>query len=225
MGLETQLDSVYEIDLQCKAGLIEGNFNPSTMTAEAQVPQSFHQHRTILKHETLLATQPNLAKRETSTVQRQGHPVVSIVNGMNFVLIELSSIDDELAAVGPAAAELSGKEELIDEGWEQSFIGVYFFAVAGRSVPNVVQLRTRMIEYSIGGDPATGSAASSLACFLARRDGTAGQAYDYEITQGVEMGRRSMIHVRVKLDSMGRIDQVLLSGTAVKIMEGKLLVD
>jgi predicted PhzF superfamily epimerase YddE/YHI9 len=45
----------------------------------------------------------------------------------------------------------------------------------------------------------------------------------FKVTQGVEMGRKSDISVEVTKTSDGNaIEKVVLSGTAVKIMEGSL---
>jgi predicted PhzF superfamily epimerase YddE/YHI9 len=45
----------------------------------------------------------------------------------------------------------------------------------------------------------------------------------FKVTQGVEVGRKSDISVEVTKTSDGKaIEKVVLSGTAVKIMEGSL---
>lgn len=80
-----------------------------------------------------------------------------------------------------------------------------------------------MLESGIGEDAATGSAACTLACFLALQDGKQGNAYQYLIEQGVEMGRASEIHVIVTLGSMGRsVHSVVLAGRAVLVTQGTL---
>ena len=65
-------------------------------------------------------------------------------------------------------------------------------------------------------DPATGSAAAALAALL--RDVT-GADQNLTIHQGVDMGRPSLIMARA--DAKG----VTIAGRAVKVMEGRLLVD
>ena len=222
MGLKGE--APHKLSLQCKAGLVESVIDASTSLAKAQVPHNFHVHSTTIKQEAFLTTQPGLAGKVKTSSRDQAYSVVALVDGMNFVMVELSSLEDELAAVGSSAAPVPNKESLIDRGWDGGLLGCYFFVVTERPEPNKTRIRTRMIEHSIGEDPATGSAACSLACFLSHRDGEAGQAYEYEITQGVEMGRRSLIRVGVKLDAHGDIEVVFLSGTAVKVMDGKLVI-
>jgi predicted PhzF superfamily epimerase YddE/YHI9 len=59
---------------------------------------------------------------------------------------------------------------------------------------------------------------------LSLTEGEAGKDLDYHVVQGVEMGRRSDIGVRVSLDSEKKIEKVVLTGTAVSVSEGKVLV-
>jgi predicted PhzF superfamily epimerase YddE/YHI9 len=46
----------------------------------------------------------------------------------------------------------------------------------------------------------------------------------FEITQGVEMGRRSVIGVEVMVGDGQRVEEVRLSGSAVLVMEGSLRI-
>jgi predicted PhzF superfamily epimerase YddE/YHI9 len=91
-------------------------------------------------------------------------------------------------------------------------------------------LRTRM--FGSREDPATGSAASALASYLALQTGRAGR-YKYRLTQGVEMGQNSQIAVEVSVklataitenstNDKVEVDEVLLSGSAVLTMQGTL---
>ena len=82
-----------------------------------------------------------------------------------------------------------------------------------------------MIEGTLE-DSATGSAASGLAAYLSLVDlNGRGKSYDYDIVQGVEMGRRSEIGVTVIRSENGEsIKHLELRGRAVKISEGQILV-
>jgi PhzF family phenazine biosynthesis protein len=150
----------------------------------------------------------------------QDFAIVSIVKGMTFVLIELESLE----ALGTIA--LAGKSLVVDgldEGWDATFVGTYFFVRTGKSEGGVNSIRTRMIEGPLE-DPATGSAASDLAAYLSLQDGRPGETLSYQITQGVEMGRRSEISVDVEMAQDRSISRVFLGGGAVEVMEGKLTV-
>ncbi|KAJ5681577.1 Phenazine biosynthesis PhzF protein [Penicillium maclennaniae] len=153
-------------------------------------------------------------------------PLFSIVNGMSQTFIELPSLE-ALAAVTTA----NGGEYLdvqhpsyLDEGWRSGLICVYFFVrdVDDETLGKKV-IRTRMM---LGGfeDPATGSSASGLTAWLALTEGKAGQEYQYQIVQGVEMGRRSDIGVVVALNHERKIEKVELTGTAVQVSEGNIVV-
>ena len=108
-----------------------------------------------------MKVQPELGRKLRATTRNRDHPIVSCVNGMNFMMAELSSLEEELAVVSRAEAELPNSDSLIDEGWIKGFIGMYFFVVLDSSADQTTRLRTRMIDYEIGEDPATGSAAVS----------------------------------------------------------------
>jgi len=108
----------------------------------------------------------------------------------------------------------------LDDGWREGLIGTYFYVDVGTSSEGVRNLRTRM--FASREDPATGSAASALTSYLALQEGKAGR-YKYAIVQGVEMGQKSQIFVEVGVKNGKdgfKIDEVLLSGSAVQVMEG-----
>lgn len=78
-------------------------------------------------------------------------------------------------------------------------------------------------------DPATGSAACALSSYLALTGvgfEHGGRIGSYQVVQGVEMGRESVMGVAVELkeDDRTTIETISLSGSAVKIMEGKLWI-
>jgi len=108
--------------------------------------------------------------------------------------------------------------EGLDQGWDETFIGTYFFVRAGTSDHGVTKLSTRMIEGPLE-DPATGSAASDLAAYLSQTAEEGAKKFKYEIVQGVEMGRRSEIFIEDK-----SVAQLFLEGSAVQVMEGRLTV-
>ena len=138
---------------------------------------------------------------------------------MTFVLVELESVE----ALGMAT--LAGRTLVVDgldEEWDETFIGTYFFVRLGKN-EDVTRLRTRMIEGPLE-DPATGSAASDLAAYLSLEDGGDGKALKYEIVQGIEMGRRSEILLEVEMNEDRSISRVHLEGGAVQVMEGRLTV-
>lgn len=138
---------------------------------------------------------------------------------MTFILIELKSLK-ALNGVKTTGSPVSVTG--LDEEWKDTFVGTYFY-VEVPGAEGVRHLRTRMIEGTLE-DPATGSAASDLAAYLSIVHGKPGETLEYEITQGVEMGRKSDIHVQVAMSSESGIEKITLGGSAVPVMEGRLMV-
>ncbi len=91
----------------------------------------------------------------------------------------------------------------------------YCFALGGRGKAYA----RGMAPWGILEDPATGSAGGSLAAYLAHH-GRLRTGESLNITQGVEMGRPSHIHVEVREDRGRLVPQV--SGSAVRIFEGHI---
>ena len=152
-----------------------------------------------------------------------GHyPVVSIVKGMTFILAQLQSLQE----LAKTKQNLLGTENTytskhaLDEGWQEGLITTYYYVDLGIVEDGTRKIRSRM--FGSREDPATGSAASALCSSLALCQKGA-LITKYHITQGVEMGRQSDIFIQVTLEENFRtIKEVLLSGTAVKVMEGTI---
>lgn len=113
-------------------------------------------------------------------------PVQTVSTGLPFVVVPLIS-QEALGrlAVDPAAAAR----------YLRASDGRFFYVLAPGSSP--LQWRARMPLYS-GEDPATGSAAGCAIAYLVHH-GHAPPCHPVLIEQGVEMGRRSLLHVRGNL--------------------------
>ena len=210
---------------------------------KAAIPHNMHLHRTPFPLEELLrlhpSMKPHLSERVNNPEQGGGFPIVSIVKGMTAILIAVPSLK-ALAAVTTASGGEAvpstavggvkgGHGGYLDEGWDyKGHLFMYFYVrsvedeALGREV-----IRSRMTVASLE-DPATGSAASSLTTYLASTEEGAKER-EYNVVQGVEMGRRSNIGIRVILkDVKGErgpeIDKVELSGGAVLVSEGTIRV-
>ncbi|KAL9627765.1 MAG: hypothetical protein Q9204_006346 [Flavoplaca sp. TL-2023a] len=202
--------------LQTRAGLINATISGST--AAASIPHNVRLHKKPVPWRSILNAQSSLGDVEAGLSTHC--PLVSIVQGMTFVLVKLPSVEN-LAALTTSQAPLDSVEW--DQGWE-SFTAPYFYTIISEDEEaKHITMRVRMIEPTVGEDAATGSAASALSTYLALQKGTAGSTYSFSIEQGVEMGRRSEIGVRVRLNDSGEgVQDVVLIGSAVLISEGKL---
>jgi trans-2,3-dihydro-3-hydroxyanthranilate isomerase len=137
-------------------------------------------------------------------VERSALPVEAYRNGPVHVYVSLPD-EESVAGLRP---DMRALIELGD-------IGVSCFAGGGH------RYRTRMFGPGLGvpEDPATGSAAGPLAVHLARH-GRVSYGERLEITQGVEIGRPSLLHARVE-GAPDRIDRVIVGGSAVLVARGE----
>ena len=101
---------------------------------------------------------------------------------------------------------------------------IYLFALSPFGSPQTVYSRMFAPEFGIVEDPATGSAAGPLGCYLVRHGLVTGDAAQRIVClQGVAMGRASRIHVAIH-GTADAIAQVKVGGEAVLVGRGELLV-
>jgi len=138
-------------------------------------------------------------------VPRSELPVDVYDNGLQHVFVTLGS-EQEVAALRPDLTRLADVDEVL---------GVNTIAGSG------TRWKTRMFIPSggIAEDPATGSAAGPLALHLARY-GRIDFGEEIEITQGVEIGRRSTLYARVDRSAQ-QIERVEVGGSAVIVARGE----
>ena len=209
------------VTLLCKAGPIYGLYHDKETVSQAEIPlQDFKIHQELVPSRLMLSSQPDALQ---NILAMDSFPVVSVVKGLSFVLINVPSVLPYLEMVEPTGFSFDASKIKFDEGWEDSFVGAYFYAKTSHPAQGIISLRARMLERSVGEDAATGSAASALACFLALKDGTRGKTYRFNVQQGIEMGRASDIGVSVELDPGGKgVKTLILAGSAVLVTQGTL---
>ena len=200
--------------LIANAGNIELEY--ADVVAKAAIPHNFHR---LVDYEftveDVCGLQPAL---KAAGIEPKTVFVASPVKGMNFVNVQLPDLD----ALGKVEVTGLKPQPILDAEWNVGFAGSYFYVVSSAE-EGVVKVRTRMIE-GIMEDPATGSAACGLSIGLAL-EMKLGRTTKFEITLAVEMGRKSDIGVEVTLnEGLDAAEGVVLSGSAVKVMEGTLEV-
>ncbi|KAH8434475.1 PhzF family phenazine biosynthesis protein [Aspergillus melleus] len=196
--------------LVTKAGHIPLSQDLKTGLVSAHIPVDFHIHQAQIPS--------NISSVSDAS------PAVSIVNGLSFVLAAVSDVES-LAKLSGGLIEDCVNPPFLDEGWNVGLIGTKYFVDLGKDDQGYRQLRTRM--FVTWEDPGTGSASSTLACFLALKEPKeqGSGPFHYHIIQGVEMGRRNDIYVRVARSEDGeKLAEVLLQGDAVSVGEGRIAV-
>ena len=183
----------------------------------AGIPHNVHLHQGGLGVSQLSAD-------EDLGAAEQEAPLFSIVKGMTFALVKLNDLS-LLARVRPQVEHLP-TDQLLDQGWNQGFLGKYYYVHLGEKEQDgktIVSIRTRMVEVALE-DPATGSAACALCSYLTLQDKSSGdRSITYEVTQGVEIGRESNILVQITTKD-SKIDSVSLAGTATQVMRGYVTI-
>jgi PhzF family phenazine biosynthesis protein len=201
--------------LICNAGPIEIEYNNGL--AKASIPHNVHVHtQHPVTNEQVWSMHSRLKE---AGVEPKSAAVVSPVKGMNFICIELP----DLKALG--VVEVSGvkPKATLDDDWNAGLLGSFPYVITDlpKDADGVVKVRTRMMEGSME-DPATGSASCGLTAYLAMKL-KLGRTTRFELTQGVEMGRKSDIGVVITLnEAMDKVERMELSGSAVKVMEGTI---
>ena len=204
-----------------KAGLVQVLVDMSSddkaQRASISAPQSFQQRRghTIEAMAQALNLRPD---QILGAGEGEGSTIVSV--GIEFPVVEVS----DLHALQQCSANLEQFKRLslnpdiagADADIDDAFL-VYVYCRTGSG-----QVSGRMFDplHGIAEDPATGSAAGALAGLLAQQDRIDGHM-QYQITQGVEMGRPSRIVVDVERDN-GQISKTSIAGECVEVISGRL---
>jgi PhzF family phenazine biosynthesis protein len=213
---------VVEGALKCKAGKLSFTYDTSSRLATAEIPHNSHLHDRQLSAEDITSYH---VPSTVASAMPQPAAFVSIVKGMSFCLVQVSSLE-ALGSVTPALKRLESTG-MNEEYFAKGLLGFFFYCLQSDN-DGTTRVRTRMIHDTVE-DAATGSASSALAVYLTLhheklKRGSGRQVRKYEFTQGVEMGRKSIIGVEVTADiDAKKVEKVVLSGTAVEVMEGSII--
>jgi PhzF family phenazine biosynthesis protein len=211
-----------EATLLAKAGRVDVAFDAESKMASVAVPHDVRIHRRSCSRKMLVNMHPELDSHQLVATGEE-FPIVSIVKGMTWAIVELPSLHALSDLKGRAMTKVED-DHLDDTAWGP-FVGCYFFVRCGTTENDELDLRTRMVTTSLE-DPATGSAASALSAYLTIIDPASGRKHKkFRITQGVEMGRKSVIATEAVVSEHGQVESVRIRGRSVKILEGRLTVD
>ena len=199
-----------------KAGLVSVDLRRKDRTvtgATIRAPQPLTVGETV---------EPDLAARcvslDPARIALRTHPPRFVSVGLPFAVAELES-EAALAAARPDIAVFH--EALARHRDNRSDFPLFLYV---RDAANPQKLRTRMFAPldNITEDPATGSASAALGAYLVSLMPGSDDTVGFELEQGVEMGRRSLISLSVTRQD-GHIGDVLVSGDCVDVMRGSIL--
>lgn len=151
---------------------------------------------------------------DAADLETRHHAPVFASVGLKFILVEVK----DLAALARAATKLEPLLVLHETyAREETDCAIFLYTWAGRD-----HVRARMFAPldNVAEDPATGSASAALGAYLSSL-GARSRDRHLLVEQGVEMGRRSLIHVDVGTQA-GRFDHVRITGTCVEVMRGTI---
>lgn len=185
-----------EMMLELGVGLISAFAEKGEASFTTEVPLE----RLAEPNTSLVARALGLSESQISS------PPVMATLGLPFTFTELTSRE----ALSAIATDISA----FREGGAAYPASMDFAQCAWVDDGNILHMRMFAPLDNILEDPATGSAAATLAALLCDR---AGKPVEYTIHQGVDMGRPSVIRVTAKPGA------VTVTGQAVRVMEGKLI--
>ncbi|KAH8799128.1 hypothetical protein F5884DRAFT_825378 [Xylogone sp. PMI_703] len=215
-----------------KAGSIPFVYSPREKLVSGSIPHNVHIHQSTARRSDVAQLGFN---QEICDTVNEASPFVSIVKGMTFLLLELPS-EEILAKVNSTNRMLHVDGQLDAKGHSiGDLVAVYFYVKTGVKDNGTVLLKTRLMYGSIE-DPATGSAACALTAYLSLKsnernretilyNNTKAKEAKFEIHQGEYIGRPSVIGIEVivAVDS-DTVLNLVMKGSAVKIMEGTLVI-
>lgn len=145
-----------------------------------------------------------------------GHALSVWSAGAAFAMVPVT----DLAALARAKPPVPGDAAFGDA----SATGVFVYTEGRAEEDEHVRARMFAPVLGIPEDPATGSAAAAFAGCFARAEALADGEHLVSIGQGIEMGRPSMMVLRLTI-SGGHLVAATLAGQAVRVGEGQLSVD
>ncbi len=157
-----------------------------------------------------------LSLETTDLLQEKDHPQ-AISCGLPFLFIPL--VNQNALKKAQLKREIWVKE--LSNYWAPHL----FLFTYETELPNS-KISARMFAPGLGidEDPATGSAATALAGYLATRDRTVDGTLHWQVEQGFFMGRPSILQVEAD-KKQGEITEIRVGGTSVLVSEGKLTIN
>jgi trans-2,3-dihydro-3-hydroxyanthranilate isomerase len=208
-SLQTELiDAFFEVPAGLVRVRVDRNDDEAPIAATIAAPQPLSVAGTVAPEVIAKVLGLNLADVVTTT-----HSPTIASNGNPFVIAEIS-----LDALGRCAPDLNYfRTARASHPQMGERFAVHVYSKEGRT------LRARMFAPLSGTweDPATGSANAPLACLLLSFEPETDHIR-FEIHQGIEMGRPSLLHVEARRSTEGIL--ATLGGSCISVMQGEINV-
>ena len=201
-----------EVTLELNAGLFPVRVLLSSKSdfAEFQNPN--------LPQETGSPPSPAMLEKALSlpvgTIDAGEHCPRKIGAGANFVYAHADLETVRAAKVNSAAFEALALDETV---------GVLLYAKGGELEGTDYHVRMFAPGAGILEDAATGSAAAAFPGQVALSEALGDGEIEWQIEQGFEMGRPSLIHARIKVEQ-NKISSIRIGGDAVLVQQGQIFV-
>ena len=213
IGELEKFDEVTEITFEEKAGLVPlvlRKLDNDILWCELKAPERLSLGETVSVQEMAAV----LSLTENEIITDTHFPQVASV-GLPFLIVQLR----DRSALERAKINLSRLEELEKKGVVPD---VHVYVKSN----DEFDIRARMFAPFDGvpEDPATGSANCALAALLAHYDDTISTAMEWNICQGLEMGRPSILKARIEKRE-GKEINVFIGGSSVMVSKGKLYAE
>ena len=136
--------------------------------------------------------------------------------GLPFLFVPVRN----LAAVAKARVRMDVWDATLKGTWASE---VFVFAPGGERPGTAFHARMFAPGLNVPEDPATGSANAALAGYLAARDPRRDGLLTWQVEQGFEMGRPSIIDVEADVAN-GEVTAVRVGGASVLVAEGTMAI-
>ena len=136
--------------------------------------------------------------------------------GLPFLFVPVRN----LAAVAKARVRMDAWDATLKGTWASE---VFVFAPGGERPGTAFHARMFAPGLNVPEDPATGSANAALAGYLAARDPRRDGLLTWQVEQGFQMGRPSIINVEADVAN-GQVSAVRVGGASVLVAEGTMAI-
>jgi trans-2,3-dihydro-3-hydroxyanthranilate isomerase len=148
----------------------------------------------------------------------ESHRVSLWSAGVPFVMVPIR----DTKAAGAIAFDSSRWQAAMSAAGDKT-LSAYVYCRGGEDHRSSFHARMFSPDMGIVEDPATGGAVAALSGAIHHFDAPADGHHALLIEQGVEMGRRSHIHLHLEING-GKINRARIGGNAVQIARGQLLL-